>query len=954
MDTFSISNTMSKGSAYESFSMLQASMEDAASRLADGERPASISNEQIRKGDEILETYRVESDAIHGGMGSVWRVHHKGWNTELAMKRPQPRFFAEAGEHRKEAFIAECENWINLGLHPNIVSCYYVREIGGVPTVFSEWMDGGSLKDAIQSGKLYEGAEQDVQRRILDIAIQMARGLQYSHEQGLIHQDVKPGNILLSANWDAKVGDFGLAKAQSVLSGGNHGLSTGYTLQYCPKEQAEGAPAEAWMDVYAWALTVFEMYAGKRTWERGQDVEGHVEDYLGDARVEVPEEVRTVLKEATGRECTDFTTLSQRLEQVYENVCGSAYGRPLPETELTAADSMNNWALSYIELGQRDHALELLEEATLRDKTNVHCQYNRALLRWNMNLSSFEELKDIVERYDDGSAECAAVRESVIRMGLSGLREEERSGRTFANVRGTEYSVTSQENGIITFETGGKTYVVPGDTLLDVSSDRGRALSCTGDWNETGYTVTELDNGQSIHVDRFWCTGDKWLGKPFFCDAAGTVITADRRFFGIVIFDAASGRALGFIPYTKAEDSYLEGDESVASYDPDGVLYVPRNAEDAEAFFRLPGITAEPGYLLVKIKSYDELEDQSNALAKAYAKAEYAYTEGNFAETRAILEPYVLSKDIFLNPNCLQLWGKLSRFYEKEQLLTVVPEERKPGTAYAPDLAFRNPDELLPPGTKEETNCNRGENECYSVRIVYDYRSYENYNGSFDIDSEWDMTAYEPGTDRVAFSAHLLSESQTDEGYWDQELYVGFSDKAHMWYTKEHMRDYKTIDLRRLKPAFLLADGTVVKNDKDGLHIGELVFEDVYEGCDSLLDADVLRCREQNYRLIYTYGEERKTVKPIEEVLEEQPVALETQSTEKESNNVMVEAGIGSDAVSSKANEKESADEEAQATDSQKVMPVEAISSETVKSEAKTAEPERKSLWERFKKFFSG
>ena len=213
----SLSISISKKLADEEMSMRRATMEDAASRSTGGIRPEAITNEEINKGDPILNTYKVISDAIHGGMGSVWRVHHGGWNVDLAMKRPQPRFFAEGSDSRKEEFVAECENWINLGLHSGIVSCYYVREIGGVPSIFSEWMDGGSLKDRIRDGSLYEGTEQEVRERILGIAIQTARGLKYSHEQGLIHQDIKPGNILLSKDWDAKVADFGLAKAQSRL-----------------------------------------------------------------------------------------------------------------------------------------------------------------------------------------------------------------------------------------------------------------------------------------------------------------------------------------------------------------------------------------------------------------------------------------------------------------------------------------------------------------------------------------------------------------------------------------------------------------------------------------------------------------------------------------------------------------------------------------------------------------
>ena len=177
----------------------------------------SISNESISKGITMLETYEVISEAIRGGMGSVWKVHHSSWNVDLAMKRPQPKYFAEGSQGRKAVFIHECRAWINLGLHPNIVSCYYVREIGGVPTVFSEWMDNGSLEDRIRDRTLYSGTEDVVRRRLLDIAIQFARGLHYAHEAGggLIHQDVKPANLLLTKGWDAKVADFGLARART-------------------------------------------------------------------------------------------------------------------------------------------------------------------------------------------------------------------------------------------------------------------------------------------------------------------------------------------------------------------------------------------------------------------------------------------------------------------------------------------------------------------------------------------------------------------------------------------------------------------------------------------------------------------------------------------------------------------------------------------------------------------
>ena len=126
-----ISNTLSKFDLREEMSLSFASLEDAASRPGGGKKQAAISNERIHRGEELLNTYVVRSNAIPGGMGNVWKVYHKSWNTELAMKRPQPVFFAEAGERRKQVFIAECEHWINLGL-----ICVLVR-FGG-----SWWPDG--------------------------------------------------------------------------------------------------------------------------------------------------------------------------------------------------------------------------------------------------------------------------------------------------------------------------------------------------------------------------------------------------------------------------------------------------------------------------------------------------------------------------------------------------------------------------------------------------------------------------------------------------------------------------------------------------------------------------------------------------------------------------------------------------------------------------------------------
>ncbi len=118
-------------------------------------------------GDSILNLYEVRSEPYLGGMGSAVKVHHTTWNVDLAMKQPQADF---SGNAKKEIFTRECEAWINLGLHPNIVACYYVRNVEGVPSIFSEWMDNGSLKDLIQTKQLYQGSEKEIIVRIIDIS----------------------------------------------------------------------------------------------------------------------------------------------------------------------------------------------------------------------------------------------------------------------------------------------------------------------------------------------------------------------------------------------------------------------------------------------------------------------------------------------------------------------------------------------------------------------------------------------------------------------------------------------------------------------------------------------------------------------------------------------------------------------------------------------------------------
>jgi hypothetical protein len=175
-------------------------------------------------GDIILDLYEViklpgtKDGYAEGGMGRVNLVRHREWQRDVAVKSVLPAKSTTARDI--ENFKTEAEQWVDkIGLHPNIVACHYVRVLGGVPRVFIEYVDGGTLAGWIASKQLYAGGQKSALERILDVAIQTAWGLHYVHELGLIHQDVKPLNVMMTADGVAKVTDFGLAGAKALASG---------------------------------------------------------------------------------------------------------------------------------------------------------------------------------------------------------------------------------------------------------------------------------------------------------------------------------------------------------------------------------------------------------------------------------------------------------------------------------------------------------------------------------------------------------------------------------------------------------------------------------------------------------------------------------------------------------------------------------------------------------------
>jgi WD40 repeat protein/serine/threonine protein kinase len=360
-----------------------------------------------KTGDVILDLYQVCGLLGEGGFGKVYRVRHRQWNVDLAVKTPNLNNSDTAGT---DAFRREAETWVNLGLHPNVVCCYYVRDLYGIPRTFAEYIDGGSLSDWIRSGELFEFGEEGPLALILDLAIQIAWGLSFAHEHDLVHQDVKPSNVMLTREGVAKITDFGLARSRAAAGRGSESAdrsknaaesSVAMTPAYASPEHSSPGTLTSRSDMWSWGLTVLEMFAGTRFWIDGQTAAEILEDNLDNEevwRVALPEDVTTLLRACFRRDATtrpdNMMDVANALIRSYEANTGSPYTRRAPSGTAGSAGSINNRALSNLDLGRRDQAVELWRSALAKFPTHGDTICNLNLFLWRSGEISLTQLKE--------------------------------------------------------------------------------------------------------------------------------------------------------------------------------------------------------------------------------------------------------------------------------------------------------------------------------------------------------------------------------------------------------------------------------------------------------------------------------------------------------------------------------------------------------------------------------
>ncbi|PFG27609.1 serine/threonine protein kinase [Corynebacterium renale] len=216
-------------------------------------------DDRARLQELIGPDYRLQWIVGHGGMSTVWLADDTVNDREVAIKALRPEY------SNSPEFLERFRNEANAAMDidsPNVVATYDYREVPdqyGTTFCFivMEFIRGESLADLLARRSILPEEE------ALQILYQAASGLAAIHEKGLVHRDIKPGNLMITQNGVIKISDFGIAKAAAAVPLTRTGMVVG-TAQYVSPEQAQGKNLTSASDVYSWGVVGYEMLSGHR------------------------------------------------------------------------------------------------------------------------------------------------------------------------------------------------------------------------------------------------------------------------------------------------------------------------------------------------------------------------------------------------------------------------------------------------------------------------------------------------------------------------------------------------------------------------------------------------------------------------------------------------------------------------------------------------------------------
>ena len=203
----------------------------------------------------LADRYRIVGLVGRGGMGEVYRADDLKLGQAVALKFLPEEL--EADRSRLDRFLNEVKVALRV-THPNVCRVHDIGEVDGRHYISMEYIDGEDLASLLRRiGRL-------PQDKAVQIARQLCAGLAAAHEEGILHRDFKPANVMIDGRGRAKITDFGLASLADGLAGPEVGAGT---PGYMAPEQAAGREVSARSDVYALGLVLYEIFTGKRAFE---------------------------------------------------------------------------------------------------------------------------------------------------------------------------------------------------------------------------------------------------------------------------------------------------------------------------------------------------------------------------------------------------------------------------------------------------------------------------------------------------------------------------------------------------------------------------------------------------------------------------------------------------------------------------------------------------------------